>query len=70
MTRNWVSDVTLQEIGGYCIELGLWWRLDLTTEHCSRTTGAAGVEPHNVLNMDVLVDGNGVQSMGSNRDSG
>ena len=38
--RRWCSDAILNYNGGFCLELGLWWRYDLSADERKSSPGA------------------------------
>lgn len=51
--RTLLSDASSCAVGGYCVETGMWWRCDLSTEERSRSKGC-GVHDEDDVSINVI----------------
>lgn len=52
--RHWLSDATPKAIGGFCWELRVWWRYDLSVDEQCRLSKDTTCALHNKLSINLL----------------
>lgn len=54
VVRHWLSDATTKAIGGFCLELRVWWRYDLSVDEMRRSSASTTCAAHNKLSINLL----------------